>query len=337
MPDNRIDIAPRFVCPACRGELETRSEAYSCVPCAREYPIVLGIPDFRLKADPYITLKDDHAKGLRIAAECKRRDLRGLLEYYWSITPEVESARVALFVESVLRSAGRCEDILGWLPRRRTGHGPVLEIGCGAGAALKILAGEKDAVVGLDRAFRWLVVAKLWMEAEGLRPLLVCANAEHLPFADGTFGTIVADNVIEHQDTLKEQRRIAAEAMRAVAPGGHVFFSTPNRFAPLPDPHYRVPLLGWLPRGWMPAAVRLVRGKEYVHVRLLGGREFAGLFRAAGAGRVALTPARLAAGAFGPAGRLYRGIMASGMLRTLLRPVAPVYWLAAGRTRSDGR
>lgn len=337
MHDERPDTAPRFVCPACRGEITVRADAYSCGPCAREYPIVFGIPDFRLEADPYIALKDDHAKGLRIAAECKRRDLRGLLEYYWSITPEVESARVALFVESVVRSAGRCEDILDWLQRRRAVQRPVLEIGCGAGAALKILARQDGAVVGVDRAFRWLVVAKLWMEAEGLKPVLVCANAEHLPFADGIFGTIIADNVIEHQDTLKEQRQIAAEAMRAVAPGGHVFFSTPNRFAPLPDPHYRVPLLGWLPGSWMPAAVRMVRRKEYLHVRLLGGGEFAGLFRAAGAGRVMLTPARFAAGTSGPAGRLYRGVMANGLLRTLLRPIAPVYWLAARKERSDGR
>ena len=60
--------AVAFVCPACRGPVAREADAYVCAACPRRYPIVLGIPDFRLRPDPWISIEDDRAKGVALDA-----------------------------------------------------------------------------------------------------------------------------------------------------------------------------------------------------------------------------------------------------------------------------
>ena len=48
-----------FVCARCKGELN----GYRCEACSLEFPVLCGIPDFRLFADPYIGIAEDRAKG----------------------------------------------------------------------------------------------------------------------------------------------------------------------------------------------------------------------------------------------------------------------------------
>ena len=78
----------RFVCPACREELEASASAYTCRPCATLYPVVCGIPDFRLTPDPYIGIDEDRRKAERLCAEGERRSFEGLLRHYYAVTPE---------------------------------------------------------------------------------------------------------------------------------------------------------------------------------------------------------------------------------------------------------
>jgi hypothetical protein len=54
------------VCPRCRGELATQADAFDCQRCGVHYPVVLGIADFRLEADPWIGLEDDREKARRL-------------------------------------------------------------------------------------------------------------------------------------------------------------------------------------------------------------------------------------------------------------------------------
>lgn len=44
--DDRLEI--KFCCPACRSDLERLESAYRCVTCRTEFPVVMGIADFRL-------------------------------------------------------------------------------------------------------------------------------------------------------------------------------------------------------------------------------------------------------------------------------------------------
>src|SRR5688500_15514409 len=96
-----------FCCPLCKGPLQDQPEAYRCSPCAREYPVVLGIPDFRVFQDPYIDYADDHAKVRRLAAREEGRTFAEMLELYWEMTPETPRHLVPRFIRHVLGGADR--------------------------------------------------------------------------------------------------------------------------------------------------------------------------------------------------------------------------------------
>ncbi|MEO8376274.1 MAG: class I SAM-dependent methyltransferase [Candidatus Sumerlaeota bacterium] len=315
-----------YCCPACHGSLTETPDSYSCEACQKKFPILFGIPDFRLKDDPYINIPDDHAKGARIVRECRDRTLTGLLEFYWSITESVEPERAKKFIETVLRGRQRAESIVGWLQQEKKdmGRDSCLEVGCGAGEMLGVLQRTWVNITGVDRAYRWLVIAKLSAEQSGTKVRLVCANAEHLPFRDKSFDAVVADNVIEHQTTHADQVGFARDSVRVAKPGGFFFLSTPNRFAPLPDPHFNIPLLGMLPRNSMKPAVQLLRGKIYDFIRLVSGPELHKILKEAGAGDIKIVPAQ-----FGE--ELFRHKSVAGAYRSLARQksfltVCPVIW-----------
>jgi SAM-dependent methyltransferase len=65
----------------------------------------------------------------------------------------------------------------------------VLEVGCGSAPCARWLAAEGARVVGLDLSVGMLRYASAANEATGLDVPLVRANAERLPFADGSFDT----------------------------------------------------------------------------------------------------------------------------------------------------
>jgi SAM-dependent methyltransferase/uncharacterized protein YbaR (Trm112 family) len=315
-----------YRCPRCRGGLRNDSATYVCPRCERVYPITLGIPDFRLRPDPYIGIAEDREKGLQLARDGAGRDLRGLLELYWSITAEVEQARAERFVETTLAARDRAEDILTWMDD----HGLVtsiprlLEIGCGAGIALPVSA-RRGTVAGVDRAFRWLVLARLSLERGGFDIPLACADARELPFAEGSFDVVVTDNVIEHNATNQED--ILREAARVLVPAGTLFVSTPNRLCPIPDPHFRVWGLGFLPARWRHAPVRWIRNREYRHIRLLAAPELRRMLKRIGLSAVSVCPAR-----FGRGTRARFGVFRAGLLRLheTSRRIAPLRWLLVG-------
>ena len=87
------------------------------------------------------------------------------------------------------------------------------------------------------------------------------ASADRLPWPDGTFAAVVADSVLEHCDdplaALREWRRV-------LRPGGRLVVWSPNRFAPVVDPHVRLWGIGFLPRRWAMAYSRRRRGGAWV-------------------------------------------------------------------------
>ena len=101
-----------------------------------------------------------------------------------------------------------------FLPRGES----VLELGCGGGKTLKALLDEGREVVAIDFSSAAVKSCATAAGACGQLHLLV-AKAEHLPFSDSSFRTVVASHIIGH--LLADERRLAAaEAYRVLAPGG---------------------------------------------------------------------------------------------------------------------
>ncbi len=285
-------------CPHCRGDLEEvpgTAPALRCAACAAQFPVILGIPDLRVFPDPYIDIEADRAKGLRVAERLESSSFSELLDYYYSITDVVPAKDAERYKRGLMGAAARAAAALeGWEaeapaePAFRSsgsaGASPslcrsrLLEIGCGTGPLLVAAARRYENVVGVDIAFRWLVVAKKRLAEAGIDLPLVCACAEALPFRDVAFDRVVADSVLEH---VRDQKQTLTECNRVLRAGGRMFVITPNKYSLGPDPQVGLWAGGYLPERWIAAYVRR-RGGIPPQRRLLSARSLPRLIRQAG-------------------------------------------------------
>ena len=132
-------------------------------------------------------------------------------------------------------------------------------------------------VFGIDIAMRWLIIARKRLEEEGFGLIpLACACAERLPIAPRSLSNIIAGDVIEH---VGDQRATLFEAFRVLRSGGRLFLASPNRFSIAPEPHVGVWGVGYLPRRWMPAYVRIVSRLDFRGIHTLGYSGWSSLLR----------------------------------------------------------
>jgi ubiquinone/menaquinone biosynthesis C-methylase UbiE/uncharacterized protein YbaR (Trm112 family) len=282
-----------FVCPACKGPLAEPGDSFSCTRCARLFPIVAGIPDFRLAPDPYIGIEDDRAKGLRLREASRSRTFDALVRYYYSITPDhpadlaerrVRHARAEVDIaRTLLSEAG--------LLTRSPHRGALLDTGCSTGALLVAAADAFDTLIGVDVAFRWLILGQGRLREAGVHATLVCANAESLPFPDGAADAITATDLLEH---VRDAPVAVREAHRVLSDAGITLWTTNNRFAPVAEPHVHLWGVGYVPRRWQRRFVAWRRSdlRSY-EVCLRSRSEIRRLFRAAGFSAAAIEAAPL--------------------------------------------
>jgi SAM-dependent methyltransferase len=276
------DAQPLFVCPACHAALEHHTgtdERYCCVACERVYPVVIGIPDFRLRPDPWIGLEADREKGMALEAETIHADFESTVRAYWARTPGTPHEQAERFTRFVLSAEPRAAEWLAMVTTDEAPRGWWLDIGCGT--ADLVLAGHRrqQRTVGIDIAFRWLVVARRRLQRAGVSAPLVCCNGEHLPFPDRSFRRVVSLGTLEHS---LDAQALVSEAARVLEPHGRLHVRTVNRFSLLPEPHVGVWGVGFLPRRWADAYVQWRSGQRYEHHRPLSAREIGRAARASG-------------------------------------------------------
>ncbi len=101
----------------------------------------------------------------------------------------------------------------------------LLDVACGTGTLVRLLAesaGDSGGVTGVDMSERMLAVARRKAEAEGLGPPqveFVQANAENLPFSDGSFDRVTASLAI-HELNRQGRTNALAELKRVLKPAG---------------------------------------------------------------------------------------------------------------------
>lgn len=103
----------------------------------------------------------------------------------------------------------------------------VADIGCGAaGKSLYYTASGAAKVYGVE------ILEKYRTEADALAAELgladkfefVCADAAHLPFADGSIDTMIMNDAMEHVD---EPEAVLRECRRVLRPGGRLYVNFP--------------------------------------------------------------------------------------------------------------
>jgi SAM-dependent methyltransferase len=326
--------SPAYVCPRCGGGVARRDDAYRCPDCAAHYPILCGIPDFRLAPDPYLSLEEERAKAARLYVFGRDHGFEALLDEYYGITSDVPPAQAARFGAYVRSGVARGETVLAKLGA--AGSGPLLDVGCGAGGLLVAAARQGRPAIGLDIALRWLVIAARRLEEEGLPGRLVCADLHAPPFPAESFGAVAAADVFEHLgDALRAARAIG----RLAAPGARIYVAGANRFTLAP-----YPLAGLFGVGFMPAALRrrYVRARLGLdtlrHARLLTPGAVRRGLRAAGLRPLDLAPLEvpLRRGAsLGPAARVVLPVYAAArtlpVLRQIMVRIGPAFELILER------
>lgn len=103
-------------------------------------------------------------------------------------------------------------------PRR-----PVLDVGCGRGELLQLLADEGREALGVDLNEEMVERSR----AAGLKVELADAIAHLRSLPDGSLGAVTAIHVIEHLP-LESILSLFEECSRVLAPGGVAIFETPN-------------------------------------------------------------------------------------------------------------
>ncbi len=109
-------------------------------------------------------------------------------------------------------------EVMGLIGER---EGPWLDLSCGPGALLchLVAAAGSRTVFGLDLSRAMLERARV----AAPQATLVRADAEELPFEDGTFGAVVN---LAALDLYPDPSRAIGEAARVLAPGGRWVCST---------------------------------------------------------------------------------------------------------------
>lgn len=100
------------------------------------------------------------------------------------------------------------------------GHGPVLELGCDTGGDTAWLCEQGFDVVAGDIA---LAALRQCATAAPAARLLQFDLRRTLPFADGSFGVVLASLCLHYFDWATTERAVA-EVHRCLAPGGLLLF-----------------------------------------------------------------------------------------------------------------
>jgi len=114
---------------------------------------------------------------------------------------------------------------LGMAARRREllaeARGAVLEIGAGTGLNLRHYPAGLEELVLVEPGEPMADRVDLSRAPDGVPTRLVRAPAEQLPFADGTFDTVVSTLVL---CTVSDPARALSEVARVLKPGGRLLF-----------------------------------------------------------------------------------------------------------------
>ncbi len=94
----------------------------------------------------------------------------------------------------------------------------LLDLGCGTGMFLNELSSRSEFVVGLDVSSEMLEVAK----GRAGKAHLVLADADALPFIDGSFDVVVSVTLLQN---MPDPTATLREAVRVLRPGGTAVFT----------------------------------------------------------------------------------------------------------------
>jgi SAM-dependent methyltransferase len=141
----------------------------------------------------------------------------------------------------------------------------ILDVACGTGYGLALLAGCARAVVGADADFEALKTARSAASISGGGTAVVRSDACRLPFPDGAWDVVTSFETIEH---LHDRAGFVREIRRVLAPGGVCVMSTPN--ATYTQPVDGTPRNPFHVHEYDPGEFARELGRQFAAVEMLG-------------------------------------------------------------------
>jgi len=182
--------------PACQGKLKNENELFHCEDCHKQYPVVSEIPIFLIpeeeKEKKYISHYKTDAEAFdyfRVKDKQVTHDSRRIEEYVSSFIPK--------------------------------GSRRILDVGSGRAWVARRFTDEQTTVWSLDITLT--NVRKALDRITGNTHMGVVADANNLPFADGTFDCVISTEVVEH---VREPGTFINSLLRVVKPGGKLILTT---------------------------------------------------------------------------------------------------------------
>ncbi len=258
----------RFVCPRCRTPVTKRNDGYACGRCERVYPVLFGIPDFRLRSDRYLGLEEETAKAARLADAARTLSFEQLLDFYYRITDDVPPELARRYKASILSAVRHMEPLASDLAALMASQpdAVALDAGCGAGGMLIAAHRKGVAMVGVDIALRWLIICRKRLDELGVQAPLICADLADPPFPAETFDAITAVDLVEHAPDVKE---LLASLGALAKPSASLWVTAANANTLGPHPSTRLWAIGWLPpltRAWLVRKLRGVDSLRFTHM-----------------------------------------------------------------------
>lgn len=281
------DIAEILRCPVCEQGIFIHDDRCECTSCKKTFPIIVGIPDFRL------TLNQQ-----RRASEQQHIDI--ILNKYDKLNfNDIMKDFIARTTDPGLLDLDT-QYMLGWKSRgakqlakikalfqkqaswgqfvENSKHGIYIDVGCGKGAMLATMASRFRFAIGIDRSMTYLILAKKLAQEIGLENVVLMAGEnESMPFVDDCVDFITAIDVIEH---VGDQEKGLNEDFRILKSGKHFFLNSPNRYNLFTlEDHVQVWGVGFMPRSFMESYVYMVSKRKYTGIRLLSYFELSRLLK----------------------------------------------------------
>ena len=100
----------------------------------------------------------------------------------------------------------------------------VLDVGCGDGYLMNLVADRRAVATGVDMEVTGLALARQ-MLGEPSNPRVIRADAKRLPFREGSYDRVLLVDVVEH---LVDPEPCLSEIGRMLAPDGRLLLTTPR-------------------------------------------------------------------------------------------------------------
>lgn len=305
MPDSSSAQAD-FVCPCCKAGLAANSTSYRCDRCATTYPVLFGIPDFRLRSDRYLTLEEERDKARRLYEFGQSASIEQVVQFYYSLSDDLPRNMALRYQAATIAASERAQHIVCDLAPKPESD-ILIELGCGTGGLLVRAQSCYRVIYGVDIALRWLVVCKKRLEENNTTATLVCADAEALPFPSRSFTQAVAADLVEHVYDIDST---IGEIARVLKPGGLLWLCAANRYCVGPHPLTGVWAIGFLPTWPRARLLKKLKGIDLLrYANMVSPGYLGALLRKRGFALLATKPKRAVAGVTAGYGILERGLL----------------------------